>query len=79
VVTTPSKIIVDARGHRCPAPTLLLQRAMRRAPVGAVLILLADDPMVRIDAPHYAREAGHHLVSIDAGTEVIRVTIRKVG
>lgn len=57
----------------------MLQRAMGRAPTGAVLTLLADDPMVRIDAPHYVRESGNHLLGIEAEEGSIRVTIRKNG
>ena len=52
------EILVDARGHRCPVPTLRLRRALAEAPPGARVRLLADDPMARIDVPHFAAEAG---------------------
>jgi tRNA 2-thiouridine synthesizing protein A len=52
------EIVVDARGHRCPVPTLRLRRALEAAPAGARVRLLADDPMARIDVPHFAAEAG---------------------
>jgi tRNA 2-thiouridine synthesizing protein A len=69
------EIVVDARGHRCPAPTLLLQRAVRRAPNGAILRLIADDPLARIDAPHFAAQAGLELLSIgdENGLVIVRV------
>ncbi|HPA39483.1 MAG TPA: sulfurtransferase TusA family protein [Phenylobacterium sp.] len=51
-------ILVDARGHRCPVPTLRLRRALETAPDGAVVRLLADDPLARIDVPHFAAGAG---------------------
>ncbi|WP_374470491.1 sulfurtransferase TusA family protein [Phenylobacterium sp.] len=54
-------ILVDARGHRCPVPTLRLRRALEQAPAGARVRLLADDPLARIDVPHFAREAGYEL------------------
>jgi tRNA 2-thiouridine synthesizing protein A len=63
-------ITVDARGHRCPTPTLRLRRALEAAEVGATLRLLADDPLAGIDVPHFVREAGHSLVETqetDAG------------
>jgi tRNA 2-thiouridine synthesizing protein A len=50
--------LVDARGHRCPVPTLKLRRALEAAPPGARLRLLADDPMARIDVPHFAAQVG---------------------
>lgn len=60
-----NETLVDARGHRCPIPTLRLRKAMEAAPAGAVVRLLADDPMAKIDVPHFAREKGY-LVN-DAG------------
>jgi tRNA 2-thiouridine synthesizing protein A len=53
-----AEILVDARGHRCPVPTLRLRRALEQAPAGARVRLLADDPMARIDVPHFAGQAG---------------------
>jgi tRNA 2-thiouridine synthesizing protein A len=73
----PTEIIVDARGHQCPVPTLLLRRAAERAPTGAVLRLIADDPMARIDAPHFAGEAGLELLSVEGEAGAIVVRIRK--
>jgi len=51
-------ILVDARGHRCPVPTLRLRRALEAAPAGARVRLLADDPLARIDVPHFAAQIG---------------------
>jgi tRNA 2-thiouridine synthesizing protein A len=58
----PAEILVDARGYRCPAPTLKLRRALERAPAGARLRLLADDPLARIDVPHFLGQIGSTLV-----------------
>ncbi len=54
----PPEILVDARGHRCPVPTLRLRRALEDAPPGARVRLIADDPLARIDVPHFAAGAG---------------------
>ncbi len=59
--------VVDARGHRCPVPTLRLRRALETAASGERVRLLADDPMARIDVPYFLSEAGHVLV--DSGDE----------
>ena len=58
----PDEILIDARGHHCPVPTLRLRRALEAAPAGARVRLLADDPMARIDVPHFAAEAGVEIV-----------------
>jgi tRNA 2-thiouridine synthesizing protein A len=57
------EIIVDARGHRCPVPTLRLRKALEVAPAGGRVRLLADDPMARIDVPHFAAEIGAVILS----------------
>ena len=50
------EIVVDTRGHRCPVPTLRLRRALEQARPGTRIRLLADDPLARIDVPHFAAE-----------------------
>lgn len=70
---------IDARGHRCPVPTLRLQKALAAAPAGAIVELLADDPMARIDVPHFAAGAGHRVLSIDPDGEALRFRVQKGG
>lgn len=55
-------ILVDARGHRCPVPTLRLRRALEAAGAGVRVRLLADDPLARIDVPHFASQIGAEIV-----------------
>lgn len=71
----PEPITVDARGHRCPVPTLRLRRALDGLPVGAVVRLLADDPLARIDVPHFVRTEGLRLrsVGVEGNTVVFEV------
>ncbi len=68
---SPPAILVDARGHRCPVPTLRLRRALERAAPGQIVRLLADDPMARIDVPHFAAGEGLRLVSSAADGETL--------
>ncbi len=68
--------LVDARGHRCPVPTLRLQRALARVAPGRVVRLLADDPMARIDVPHFLASLDCRLLTLtdDAGVLIFDVT-----
>ena len=61
-----AEILVDARGHRCPTPTLRLQRALRDAPPGHRVRLLADDPLARIDVPHFLQSLDARLIESSA-------------
>jgi tRNA 2-thiouridine synthesizing protein A len=68
-------MIVDARGHRCPTPSLKLQKAMREAAPGARLTLLATDPMARIDVPHLMAGLGGAIVSIEETDGVLTIVV----
>lgn len=63
------EILIDARGHHCPVPTLRLRKALEEAAPGARLRLLATDPMAKIDVPHFANQSGAQLLESgeDAG------------
>ena len=70
--------LMDARGHRCPVPTLRLRRALEDAPAGGLVRLLADDPLARIDVPHFAAGAGATVLEIvDAPNGVISFLVAK--
>ena len=71
------EILVDARGHRCPTPTLPLRRALAEAAEGAVVVLLADDPMARIDVAHFAAQAGHAVLDCREEYGVLRFSVRR--
>jgi tRNA 2-thiouridine synthesizing protein A len=43
-------------------PTLRLRRALENAPAGARIRLLADDPLARVDVPHFAAQSGCELL-----------------
>ena len=75
---TSEPITIDARGHRCPTPTLRLRRALEAAAAGACVWLLADDPMARIDVPHFVREAGHRLVETQETDSGFSFLVRKL-
>jgi tRNA 2-thiouridine synthesizing protein A len=77
-MSEPPEIVVDARGHRCPVPTLKLRRALAAAPAGARLKLLADDPLARIDVPHFLSEVGARLEEVSEAAGALSFAIVKV-
>ncbi|WP_010140688.1 sulfurtransferase TusA family protein [Oceanicola sp. S124] len=68
---------IDARGLRCPLPVLRAQKALRALPSGARLRVLADDPMARIDMPHFCAEAGHALLEAEENGGALTFLIRR--
>lgn len=70
-------IVVDARGHRCPTPTLRLQRALAGAKPGQVVRLVADDPLAKIDVPHFAVNGACRVLTVTDNAGVITFDILK--
>ncbi len=68
---------MDARGHRCPVPTLRLRRALEDAPAGANVRLYADDPLARIDVPHFAASSGFDILDAAEDGGVLSFLIAK--
>lgn len=68
-------IVVDARGHRCPVPSLRLRKAMQGSAPGARFILLASDPMARIDVPYLMSEAGGRVIGVEEADGGLRITV----
>lgn len=68
-------MIVDARGHRCPTPSLRLQKAIREAAPASRLTLLATDPMARIDVPHLMAGLGGRVVSVAETEGVLSIEV----
>ncbi len=75
-MTTPARI-VDALGTFCPVPVHILARAVARMAPGDEAVLLADDPLVRIDVPAWCHTHGHDLVDVsDDPSGGWRLTVR---
>ena len=55
---------LDLRGLKCPMPALLAKKALARLSPGAVLTVLADDPMAVVDIPHMCHGEGHAVDSV---------------
>lgn len=71
----PSEVI-DARGLKCPLPVLKMEKRLAAMAPGASLLVLATDPMARIDIPLYCRQHGH-ACSLVSAPESMSFTITK--
>lgn len=68
-------VVIDARGHRCPVPTLKLRRQMER---DTQVMLYADDPMAQVDVPHFCNQNNFLLLSTEAKGDVWIFTIQRI-
>ena len=65
----------DARGLICPLPVLKARKLLGTMAPGELLEIETDDPVARIDLPHFCLQAGHaHLGIIEDGdTQLHRI------
>lgn len=68
-------MIVDARGHLCPVPSLRLRKALEGAAPGVRATLLATDPMARIDVPFLMAELGGLVIDTTEADGVITLVV----
>lgn len=70
--------VLDCRGLRCPLPVLKAEKRLAELPAGAMLTVLATDPMAKVDIPLYCRQNGHSC-DISEADGVLSFAIRKAG
>jgi tRNA 2-thiouridine synthesizing protein A len=69
--------LLDARGLLCPLPIVLAGREAARLGPGALLEILADDPVFELDLRAWCAKAGHRLTRLvdEAGHRRARVRV----
>lgn len=67
---------IDARGLKCPLPVLKMEKRLGSLPVGASLIVLATDPMARVDIPLFCKQNGHDC-TVSTEDDTLRFSIVK--
>jgi tRNA 2-thiouridine synthesizing protein A len=55
---------LDLRELKCPLPALMARKALAAAHKGAVITVLATDPLSVVDIPHMCGEEGHSVESV---------------
>lgn len=71
------EIVVDARGLKCPLPVLKLEKALAGARAGDRIVVLATDPVARIDIPLHCRQQNHEVTVEPAPDGATRFAVVK--
>ena len=69
--------VLDLRGLKCPLPALMTRKALARRAEGAILAVIADDPLAVLDIPHMCAGEGHEVVSSERQGAVARFLLRR--
>ncbi len=71
--------VVDATGRPCPIPVIELARRIGDVPIGAVLVVVADDPAARLDIPAWCSMRGQEYAGeAPAGDTATAYSVRRV-
>ena len=68
--------IIDCRGLKCPLPVLKMEKRLSQLAAGASFVVLATDPMAKIDIPLFCRQNGHSC-DVSSEADVMRFQIVK--
>ena len=68
--------IIDCRGLKCPLPVLKTEKRIAQVKAGMRLVVLATDPISKIDIPLFCTQNGHACEMTVEG-EVMRFAIVK--
>jgi len=66
---------LDLRGLKCPLPALFARRALLKALPGAVLDIVADDPMAAVDIPHMCAQESFEVRSNQRDGAIVRLRL----
>ncbi len=69
--------VLDLKGLKCPMPALFAKRALLRAPHGAAIEIVTDDPLAVLDVPHMCHHDGFEVVSLRRDGDLTRMVLRK--
>jgi TusA-related sulfurtransferase len=71
---------LDVTGTLCPVPVLRTARRVRRLPAGALLEVVGDDPLMRLDLAAWCAKEGHEVLAMaDEGGGRVRCLLRVGG
>ena len=68
--------VIDCRGLKCPLPVLKMEKRLSQLAAGASFVVLATDPMAKIDIPLFCRQNGH-ACEFSSEADVMRFQIVK--
>ena len=68
---------LDLSGLKCPLPALMARRALARLEPGAILEVVATDPLAVVDIPHMCAEEGHKIDSVTRQERRVVFLIRR--
>jgi tRNA 2-thiouridine synthesizing protein A len=72
-------VLLDARGLKCPMPSVKTALALEQLGGGGVVKVLTDDPVSKNDLPQWVRGNGHQILGIEDREGFAEIYVKKAG
>lgn len=69
--------LLDARGLKCPMPSVKTALILEQLDPGSIVRVLIDDPVSKTDLPQWVKGNGHHVLGVDELDDHIEVYVKK--
>ena len=78
-MAAPVTVHLDVTGTLCPVPVLRTARRVRRLAAGALLEVVGDDPLMRLDLAAWCAKEGHEVLAMEEQGGRVRCLLRVGG
>ena len=70
-------LVVVGGGYTGLWAALLAKRAVIQSACGAIIEVIADDPLAHIDVPHMCRNENFEVISLERDGDIARMVLRR--
>ena len=71
--------LLDARGLKCPMPSVKTALAIELLGGGGIVKVLVDDPVSKTDLPKWVKGNGHQVLGIEDREGYAEIYVKKAG
>jgi len=75
--STPAHEELDLTGLKCPLPSLMTARALRRLPSGTLLAVTVTDALAPLDIRFLCEREGHEFIEQSNADDAVRLMLRR--
>ncbi len=69
--------LLDARGMKCPMPSVKTALALEQLDGGGIVKVLIDDPVSKNDLPTWVKSNGHQVLRVEDRRDYFEVYVKK--
>ena len=75
--STPAPEELDLKGLKCPLPSLMTARALRRIASGTLLTITVTDALAPLDIRFLCEREGHEFVAQSEAEGAVRIVLKR--